>query len=523
MTAPDSNDLLELAEDVAAGRMTAADAELAVTSRGGDPAVVLELRQLVAAASAVRLHAAAFHEYVGLGDTSTGAMADSDGDQLAVAAPTVRRGSTIARRSTDRRRSGLLIAATLAVAGGTIGAVVVGSGPSPGPIPSPAAEVSSEPSIGPQVIPDPYGVKPRVVVWMSGPERIDVSPWGRRKAPSATPFEPAFGEGFEIDMLPLQSHPLRDVLAAPSGGLFAIYETDGENVARSRLRVADRSGSVVWSRMGTNGFAWSPDGTRLAVGTDAGRTWTVVTFAEGGQPRERLYTLPPADRIDLGGFSAAGNRLLGWVDGLRIGSRAAGFDLDLASGVVERFDQFPKGRDGLAISNRARFARMFDPWTARWVVPDAWMLYTDGAPQNLRLPVHEGWSWTDATWAAAGSLLLLETSLDSEPPSNDQLDPVVWLMREPGPGADLERLGPVSWPFSGPFGSRSRAAFLGAGGDYYVTGASVLKVPAVAQPGWDEIGIESMTVGSGGWTFSGAAEGQGAFDMHFGGLVKWPD
>ena len=120
MTAPDSNDLLELAEDVAAGRMTAADAELAVTSRGGDPAVVLELRQLVAAASAVRLHAAAFHEYVGLGDTSTGAMADSDGDQLAVAAPTVRRGSTIARRSTDRRRSGLLIAATLAVAGGTI-------------------------------------------------------------------------------------------------------------------------------------------------------------------------------------------------------------------------------------------------------------------------------------------------------------------------------------------------------------------------------------------------------------------
>ena len=174
MTAPDSNDLLELAEDVAAGRMTAADAELAVTSRGGDPAVVLELRQLVAAASAVRLHAAAFHEYVGLGDTSTGAMAGSDGGQLAVAAPTVRRGSTIARRSNGRRRSGLLIAATLAVAGGTIGAIVVGSSPSPAPIPSPAAEVTSEPSVWPQAIADPYGVKPRIVVWMSGPERKSV-------------------------------------------------------------------------------------------------------------------------------------------------------------------------------------------------------------------------------------------------------------------------------------------------------------------------------------------------------------
>jgi hypothetical protein len=522
MTRPEPVDLLELAEDVAAGRMTAADAELSLGSAQDDQAAVRELRQLVAAATAIRLHAAAFHESVEVSDPTTAAARDGAARPLALATPTVRRGSTIARRSTGRR-SGLLIAATLAVAGGTIGAVIVGSSPSPSPRPSQLADISAEPSVAPGVIPDPYGVKPRVVVWLSGPERIEVSLWGRRKAPSATPFEPAFGEGFEIDMLPMQSHPLRDVLAAPSGGLLAIYETDGEHAARSRLRVADHSGVVLWSRMGSNAYSWAPEGTRLAVATDGGRTWTVVTFAEGSQPGERLYKLPPADRIDLGGFSADGDRLLGWVDGSRIGSRAAGFDLDLASGVVERFDQFPKGRDGLAISNRARFGRMFDPWSARWVVPDAWQLYTDGARQDLTLPVHEGWEWTDAVWAGDGSLLFIESSLDTGPPSNGQLDPVVWRMRQPAPGANLESLGPVGWPYSGPFGSRSRAAFLGAGGDYYVTGASVLEVPAVAQPGWDEIGIKTMTVGPEGWMFSGGSKGPGAFDLHFGGLVRWPD
>jgi hypothetical protein len=324
---------------------------------------------------------------------------------------------------------------------------------------------------------------------------------------------------FEVDVQPEASHPRRDVLASPSGAWFAIAES-GASGQPSRLRVVDASGTLawstrIWSESVANRVSWSADGTRLAVAADDGRTWTAVIFAEGMQPVARTYELTPTDSINLAGFSTDGSRILGWADV----SRSAGLALDLASGTVESFQGLMGGPAArLAVSNRSAFGRHYDPHSGRWLLEgEGWSLLTDGVAQPLDLPVHPGWVWTDAMWGADGSLILLETSLDTEPPSNEQLDPVVWHMPEPAPGAAIESLGPVGWAFSGPFGSRSRASLLGSGGGSVVVGISSVNPPAEPQPGWDGINLLSAVDGS---MLSLSFEGERAFDMHFGGLVR---
>ena len=512
MTTNGPMDLLDLAEDVAAGRMTAAEAELAIRSTGNDEGAVAELRGLVAAATAVRRHAAVFRESTLGSDPTRVPTTDSATNPVAVAIPTIRRGRTLAGRSAGRRRPGLLIAATLAVAGGTIGAAIMGTSLPPNPLPTPGPSLVVAPTTVPIVVPgdgvDAFGTKPGAVVWHTvAPDRIEIMAWhsGIRNGPRA----------FQVETLPFASHPKREVLAAPSGEWFAISEW-GLGSVEPRLRVVDTVGFVVWSTSAHDHVSWSTDGSRLALSARGGRSWTVVTLAAAEEPRVLEYDLPGDDPTYLAGFSVDGHHLLGWAGD----SLTGGFDIDLDSAAARPFDRFPTGSTGLAVSNRSGYGRWFDPISARWLSPeDGWTLYSDGSPQSLRLPVHEGWEWTDAMWAGDGSLLLLETSLDTEPPSNSQLDPVVWRMAAPAPGGVIEALGPVIWPYMGPFGTRSRAAFLATGGGAVLIGLSVAPVPDDAGTGWDDFNLRPL---AGTGFGSMALEGMGAFDMHPGGLVRQP-
>lgn len=123
MNGPTGTDLLDLAEDVSAGRRTRSDA---TDGLGADAAV--ELDALSAAVSAVRSHAAATRAAA---TTTLGAV---QGRPSAGPAPVRINGATIqpgvARRSTDRRRAprGLLIAATIGVGASLIGATALVGG-----------------------------------------------------------------------------------------------------------------------------------------------------------------------------------------------------------------------------------------------------------------------------------------------------------------------------------------------------------------------------------------------------------
>jgi len=161
MTPNDPLDLLDLAEAVARGDLRADDAERRVRETfrpDRDDArerAVHDLHDLTAAASLVRLHASATREAFAPASADVAQASPSTSIQTAVAG--VRVGAGAARRPSTRgdgrapRRTWLLVAATLLIGTGVVGAAVVGgrlTTPNPAPsVPAVAvATASPEPS-----------------------------------------------------------------------------------------------------------------------------------------------------------------------------------------------------------------------------------------------------------------------------------------------------------------------------------------------------------------------------------------
>jgi WD40-like Beta Propeller Repeat len=162
MTRQASPDLLDLAEAVASGALRADDAERQVREALGpdhDAAsdkAVRELRGLIVAASAVRFHVRATRDALGV-DNPDVSYANASIATIVpgpVTAGSVRRSVT---RSGGRppRRTWLLVAATLLIGTGIIGASLVGGRlavPTPEPtIPSGVVDASASPDTSPDV------------------------------------------------------------------------------------------------------------------------------------------------------------------------------------------------------------------------------------------------------------------------------------------------------------------------------------------------------------------------------------
>jgi photosystem II stability/assembly factor-like uncharacterized protein len=157
MTKTTSPDLLDLAEGVADGRLSGDEAERQVRGALGpdhDDAsekAVRELRQLIAAARAVRSHVSATRE---AWSPPMPDLAHSTASITAVVPGPVRAGVTRRRSSSggDRRapqRMWLLVAAMLALGAGAVGASLVG-GNRAGPNPQPTLHVAvANPTAGP--------------------------------------------------------------------------------------------------------------------------------------------------------------------------------------------------------------------------------------------------------------------------------------------------------------------------------------------------------------------------------------
>jgi photosystem II stability/assembly factor-like uncharacterized protein len=154
-------DVLDLAEDVARGRLTAAEAErqlrdsFGTTQGSGGERAVRELRELATAATAVIAHARATREATeGLVTEIAPRLPAASDARVSVVADLPVRGGRVRRRTRDGRsgrahREWLLVAATLVAGGGVLGAMMVGGGFRPtNPVPA-SPVVANEAPTGP--------------------------------------------------------------------------------------------------------------------------------------------------------------------------------------------------------------------------------------------------------------------------------------------------------------------------------------------------------------------------------------
>ena len=259
MTNPTSPDLLDLAEAVANGKLRADDAERQVRAAlgpvgdGASDRAIHKLRGLMVGAGAVRAHVHATRKAVAVqGAEATSATATIE---TIVPGP-VRAGAAHHRPSPARdargpRRTWLLVAATIAVGAGVVGASLVGGRlVTPRPAPSTSVAVAS---------------------------------------PTAAPSEP----------LPASSPSPSAVAASRPGGLIAYIRTTEKpnpdncgvdpmptcRVPRLWIVGSDGSGAHELFADGVSsqgGLMWSPDGSRLLY-TDADKYY--LTDANGREPQ----------------------------------------------------------------------------------------------------------------------------------------------------------------------------------------------------------------------------------------------
>lgn len=361
MSRPD--DLLALAESVAAGTRTLADAERELP----DEPARAELRTLVRALSAVRAHALA----------SAAAVPDHAPSAVLDIAP------TRVRPAPPRRSPGLAVGSAFAViAVVVVAAVAVLSlrpgpsvgGPSPaatptlGPTPNVASATpapTAAPSLGPIGAPGLPPIRPDAVAgphlafwsYLTPPDRLATWLWD----PTTTRF---------VEHLELETWPgpdiARTVLFAPNGAHLAIHEI---NVTTSspvqRVRIVGFDGTPVWeAKPGdlplVTSMAWSPDGTALAIGS-LPSPWTVVQLGEsGGEPDVTTYELPMDDGYQLLGFSVDGNRLYGFGTGGEAEFWQKPVMLERSRGLLTPIDAFPAGPAGLSNANATGPIGQFD-------------------------------------------------------------------------------------------------------------------------------------------------------------------
>jgi hypothetical protein len=122
----------------------------------------------------------------------------------------------------------------------------------------------------------------------------------------------------------------------------------------------------------------------------------------------------------------------------------------------------------------------------------------------------------DPRWTGDGTILVLMTPIDDLPPSGTQRDPVLELIREPGPGATPVKIADASWAFGGPKGTRCRGALLEARAGHVLIGLATYPSDEESWMGSDEINLIDLETGA---SMVAAFEGMGAFDMHSAGLI----
>ena len=323
MTKYASPDLLDLAEAVATGELRAADAERQI-----DAAKVPELRALILATSAIKSHARATREAALAKSTDVTQESGAVATVVRSSVRGVRRPSSpnAGGRGHRPRRTWLLVAATVAVGTGVVGASLLSGSlvpPKPGPTDSRLIAVAS------------------ASAKTAAPSAAPTATSSRTSALSAGALIAYTRATDKPDQVP--GNPTRSVCFEPVGSTCSI----------PRLWVvgADGTGAHELFADGVTSqsvLGWSPDGTRLLY-SDDGKLY--MTDASGSTPQPVDTGCAEPCRGDYSpAFSSDGMHLVF----VRTSLDAQGYDgpagiatMDLASGLVAELSSTAPAGGGL--------------------------------------------------------------------------------------------------------------------------------------------------------------------------------
>ena len=447
MTRHTTPDLLDLAEAVAAGRMTRAEADAAIRLAGGRGVDdrLAELDALVRAVAAVERDAAVRRRASAdaSGGVVAGAVAGAGARAGAGAAAEVAvggspvgpvRGSTVrATRGPGDALAGLAVAgaAVLVVGAFLVGAVRIPSSGGPQPVPaSPATWVTADPAI-PSILDGRLEGAPRAAFWsLVSSDRVAVWTWRSGEALTKLAEVDAWADPAGTPPGGLGSVQ-RTLLVSPDGERFAFAETTGSGILRGRLRVFDAGGRLAWELGGEGAdgvgsmpplaFAWAPDGRSLAVESGS---WDLVTFDDGGGATSRRLdaTIPGESGYALIGFSADGSRLYGWETGGEAEWWQRPVAVDVSSGALSTLTGFPADAlAGVGASN-ATFpldriaggsgAALVQPLLAKGDA--AWAAIRGGMPVPIATSAHP--EDADPRWGPDGRVVVVSRRAAAGPP-----------------------------------------------------------------------------------------------------------
>lgn len=447
-------DLLDLAESVARGERSVADAE----RLAGSPARAAEVGRLVGAIRALRGHADAWAVASGsaperLGAAGAGTTGETAGSPVARVVPATR---PSLRRSASARSTGprvLLVAATVAVLAG--GLALAGSsliGPRPSIAPSPNPSSAAVASVGPSGSPSPTTLAsptaspapssgpsapssptpslalvaglppiptvalpgaPGVAIWrFAAPTRIQVLAWRSGGVDSGLM---EFDTWADTAAGPIQ----RSVLASPSGAYVAVAETRPDGSGRVRLFASSgstASGRLLWTDQRSAGMpalAWAPSGDELAVGY-VPAPWLVVQVSPNGSAAATTYNLEGGLALALLGFNADGTILYGYDSSGEAAPWQKPYMVDLARGFPTAIDAYPDLATGGAAANTTTPLGLVDPQTGAVLDPGgpsgldtSWSVRRAGTQIALGVPVPGTATRTSLLWAGGGAIASL--------------------------------------------------------------------------------------------------------------------
>jgi len=388
---PAEMDVLDLAEAVAAGRITRTQAEATLRDRHADDAGALaadlaELGALIAAIGGVRRHAVAFRQAA---DNRAAGESAPVGAELSIDPRPVGE-SGVRVRSKPAQRNRWAAPALLAAAAVVVVAVLVGSSLATAPVagsPSPAASgiavaspsvppSPSAPATGPSGSPGastmpsstpsespsaaaapgmpefptaPLTGAPAIAYWtLPSLTSIAITTW----APDGSAPLFSFTTDRWADPDPSTASVIaRQVVVSPDGSRIVFAETDGSPKSLARVRVFGADGSVLWSSSLPSGppdLVWSADGSRLVVGSQPA-TWRIVDFATGtAKVTTRTF---PGQAYRVLGFSRSGAILYGWDTQGEAEWWQTPFQVPVAGGAVVPITRFSGKAEPLAQSN----------------------------------------------------------------------------------------------------------------------------------------------------------------------------
>lgn len=464
-------DLLELAEDVAFGRRSLDNVidQIAVAVPDGRARrrAVSEVETLILGLTGVRAHARA---------TAEVAAASSE-SRPTVATDLVVEPRRVRARGGVFGGAGAFAAGLTAIAGVVIVAVVLaslrpGSGVG-GPSPSvPAGGVSPSPHNA-GASPAAPG-SPDIALWATGVTAGRITIWRWSPAQGS-----AVRHWLDVDTWPAGTFETQ-VVASPDGSRIAISEFGGPSSSLSRTRVIDAAGKLLWTSpinaAPAIDLAWSPDGTRLALGAIP-TPWTVVSFGADGASAQVLPL--PADRaFRLIGFSADAAQLIGYETSGEAGFADKPVAMDLATGAIAPIAEFPAGMTSNATTDLDRInpatgaaltttggAKGARSWVVRTAAGDA-PLATASEP-------------TGVAWAGDTTIVEVGPATVSTPAPPPRVTAVpagsflgVWRV-DPGTGtpqqivafANADRAAAGGWSFTGRLlGARDGVALVAIGG-----------------------------------------------------------